>query len=92
MKIRLDFEVPAGTVRSMLSEPIWAYNYSGYWADEEYEARPRPKITEAVLRRGFEALARMQHPMLGQLLRGEYDASSLDVLVQAGLLGEVRYG
>jgi hypothetical protein len=92
MKVRLDHEVPEEAVRAMLTEPVWSSSYSGYWAPEEYEARARPKITEAVLRRGFEALARMQHPMLGQLLRGEYDAPSLDVLVQAGLLGEVRYG
>jgi hypothetical protein len=92
MRIRLDHEVPDEAVRAMLTEPVWSSSRSGYWAPEEYEGRPRPKITEAVLRRGFEVLARTQHPMLGALLAGNYDAASLDVLVQAGLLGEVKYG
>jgi hypothetical protein len=44
--------------------------------------------------RGIKVLAELEQPYyrLHELLDGEYDQSSLDCLVQAAALGEIRYG
>ena len=44
--------------------------------------------------RGIKVLAEREHPYyrLHELLDGEYDQDSLDCLVQAAALGEIRYG
>lgn len=72
--------------------------YVSYWGRVEgdeivllHEDGERILIPPDWINRGLRALAATGYHALGALLVGDYDSPSLDVLLQWGVLGEVRY-
>ena len=49
-------------------------------------------LPENWIEKGLNTLAASGYHRLGELIEGEYDAESLDCLVQAAIFGEVKYG
>lgn len=50
------------------------------------------KLPENWIDKGLIVLAGIKYSRLGELLSGDYDAESLDCLVQAAVFGEIVYG
>jgi hypothetical protein len=50
------------------------------------------KLPENWIEKGLVTLAGLKYHRLGELLSGDYDAESLDCLVQAAVFGEIVYG
>ena len=65
-----------------------------YPEDDPETPQPRHRVPPDWVARGLKFLAEREKPYhrLHELLRGEYDAESLDVLFQAGVLGDLVYG
>lgn len=57
-----------------------------------YDTEEKVRLSEDWIERGIRELARLRCDAVADLLYGNYDQDSLDLLVQASLFGEFVYG
>lgn len=87
----------------LTTDYIMGNAHSGYWyrdascQDGRRENGEWPKLTDALLSRGYEALLTEpwnsgRERLLGAVLTGGCDGNDLDMLLQFALFGRVIYG